>query len=85
MWKALQAKVAKALFGDASKAAPLPPPLELDYDLAAYRDFMCAETQFYREDYIRSRIKLKGQEHYEAALERARWWWCLCTTAAGCS
>ena len=66
MWKALQAKVTKALFGDAGKAAPLPPPLALDFDLAAYRDFMCAETHLYREDYIRSRIKLKGQEHYES-------------------
>ena len=70
MWKALQAKVAKALFGDAGKAAPLPPPLALDFDLPAYRDFMCAETHLYREDYIRSRIKLKGQEHYEAALQK---------------
>ena len=31
---------------------------------------MCAETHLYREDYIRSRIKLKGQEHYEAALQK---------------
>ena len=70
MWKALQAKVTKALFGDAGKATPLPPPLALDFDLAAYRDFMCAETHLYREDYIRSRITLKGQEHYEAALQK---------------
>ena len=85
MWKALQAKVAKALFGDAGQAATdlatpaasswpsaphLPPPLALDFDLVAFRDFMCAETHLYREDYIRSRIKLKGQEHYEAALQK---------------
>ena len=42
----------------------------MDFDLAAYRDFMCAETHLYREDYIRSRIILKGQEHYEAALKK---------------
>lgn len=88
MWKALLAKVTKALFGDAGPAAPplaipaesslppktpmptLPPPLALDFDLPAYRDFMCAETQLYREDYIRSRIALKGQENYEAALQK---------------
>ena len=85
MWKALQAKVAKALFGDAgpvattptlppihpkSPLAPLPPPLAQDFDLPAYRDFMCAETHLYREDYIRSRITLMGQEHYEAALQK---------------
>jgi len=85
MWKALQAKVAKALLGDAGPAAstpslppihpksplaPLPPPLALDFDLPAYRDFMCAETHLYREDYIRSRITPIGQEHYEAALQK---------------
>ena len=85
MWKALQAKVSKALFGDADKASraeslskalendpssPLPPPLPQDFDLAAYREFMCAETHIYSEDYIRSRITLQGQEHYEAALQK---------------
>ena len=73
MWKALQAKVSKALFGDAIKTAPaesLPPPLAQDFDLAAYREFMCAETHIYSEDYIRSRITLQGQEHYEAALQK---------------
>jgi hypothetical protein len=81
MWKALQAKVSKALFRDAGQAAtdlatPVAssllsaPPLALDFDLAAYRDFMCAETHLYYEDYIRSRITLKGQEHYEAALKK---------------
>ncbi|NDD24794.1 MAG: hypothetical protein EB098_12000 [Betaproteobacteria bacterium] len=73
MWKALQAKVSKALFGDADKASraeSLPPPLPQDFDLAAYREFMCAETHLYGEDYIRSRVQLQGQAHYEAALKK---------------
>ena len=73
MWKALQAKVSKALFGDADKASraeSLPPPLPQDFDLAAYREFMCAETHLYGEDYIRSRVQLQGQANYEAALKK---------------
>ena len=51
-------------------SSPLPPPLEPNFDLAAYRQFMCAETQLYREDYIRDRVQLQGQEHYQAALQK---------------
>jgi hypothetical protein len=86
MWKALQAKVAKALFGDAGQTAtgapvsttsapaplksPEPPPLAPDFDLAAYREFMCAETHCYRQDYIRDRVQLQGKEHFQAALQK---------------
>jgi hypothetical protein len=73
MWKALQVKVAKAIFGSAGTAAiqsPMPPPLSHDFDLAAYREFMCTETHCYREDYIRDRVKILGKEHYEAALKK---------------
>jgi len=85
MWKALQAIVSKALFGEANTASRaeslptasqkassslLPPPLPQDFDLAAYREFMCAETHLYGEDYIRSRVQLQGQAHYEAALKK---------------
>ena len=82
----MQVKVAKALFGEAGQTAstsavhtpsapasaksPTPPPLAPDFDLAAYREFMCAETHCYREDYIRARVQLHGQAHYQAALQK---------------
>ena len=73
MLKVIQAKLAKAFFGAAGQAAPsspLPPPLEPNFDLAAYRQFMCDETHLYRKDYIRDRVQLQGQEHYQAALQK---------------
>jgi hypothetical protein len=47
-----------------------PPPLMADYDLAAYREFMCQETHLYTADYIRQRVQINGAQHFEAALQR---------------
>jgi hypothetical protein len=45
-----------------------PPQLTLPFDLAAYRQFMCQETHFYRESYIRKHVSIVGANHYQAAL-----------------
>ena len=49
----------------------LPPPLKADFDLAAYREFMCQETHLYKADYIRQRIQIRGAQNFEAALQKA--------------
>jgi hypothetical protein len=48
----------------------LPPPLKADFDLAAYREFMCQETHLYKADYIRQRIQIRGAQNFEAALQK---------------
>ena len=73
MLKVIQAKLAKAFFGTAGQAAPsspLPPPLEPNFDLAAYRQFMCDETFLYRASYIQKRVDIEGAAHYAQALSK---------------
>jgi len=47
-----------------------PPALRLDYDLPAYREFMCQETYLYKASYIKQRVKVEGAGHYQAALQK---------------
>jgi hypothetical protein len=58
--------------GLTSNVTPLmPPPLKADFDLAAYREFMCQETHLYKADYIRQRVQIRGAQNFEAALQKA--------------
>lgn len=58
--------------GLTSNVTPLmPPPLKADFDLAAYREFMCQETHLYKADYIRRRVQIRGAQNFEAALQKA--------------
>ena len=47
-----------------------PPALRLDYDLPAYREFMCQETYLYKASYIKQCVKVEGAGHYQAALQK---------------
>jgi hypothetical protein len=57
--------------GRLSKARLLtPPPLQSNFDLAAYREFMCQETHLYTADYIKQRVQIHGAQHFETALQK---------------
>ena len=47
-----------------------PPKLALQFDMAAYRQFMCEETHLYCEFYIRKHVLVEGLQHYQAALSK---------------
>jgi len=50
--------------------APQPPDLPENYDLAAYRQFMCQETWLYSANYCKARITIQGAHHLRNALAK---------------
>lgn len=54
----------------AANMAPRPPDLPENYDLAAYRQFMCQETWLYSADYCKARVEIKGAHHLLSAIAR---------------